>query len=137
MAGYKVAIAATKGAAGTFLGESAIIDGHDIEALAQQELAVYGYWTKQREIYTNAVSPAKTCSKLSWSLDGTERPGDDPLHQEPGCMVAHTAWWKRLLDNHGPEHDAATPQEWLLQLRQQAQARGAGCLSLPLVARAR
>lgn len=70
MAGYKVAIAATKGAAGTFVGESAIIDGHDIEALAQQELAVYGYWTKQREIYTNAVSAAKTCSKLSWSLDG-------------------------------------------------------------------
>ena len=81
--------------------------------------------------------PGVDVVQLGWSLNGTQRPGDDPLHQEPGCLVAHTAWWKRLLDNHGPEHDAATPQEWLLQLRQQAQARGAGCLSLPLVARAR
>lgn len=88
-------------------------------------------------------SPGIDLIALAWSRNGSVQPGNDPYHQEPGCLAAHTAWLKRLLNTtdynarvHSTPRAPAEAEESLLQLRQRAIFLGAGLHHLPLVARA-
>ena len=71
--------------------------------------------------------------QLAYRLGGCTLPGDDPLHQELGCLAGQTSWWKRLLPLSASEPDATL----LHDLRRRAAHRGAGLYSLPLAARTR
>jgi hypothetical protein len=79
-------------------------------------------------------SPGIEFVQLAWSLNGAIRPGNDPCHQEPGCLVGHTAWWRRLLPALEPDLEA---HQTLLRLRRLANERGANLYHLPMVARSR
>lgn len=69
--------------------------------------------------------------QLSWPLGRLTMPPQQPWHQEPGCLVTHTAWIRRL----GGFDSLQSAGRALLQLRQQAERRGARCQGLPLLAR--
>ena len=79
-------------------------------------------------------SPGIEFVQLAWSLNGAIRPENDPYHQEPGCLVGHTAWWRRLLPAVPADINA---NQTLLRLRQTAEQRGANIYHLPMVARSR
>jgi hypothetical protein len=69
--------------------------------------------------------------QLSWPLGRLTMPPHQPWHQEPGCLVTHTAWLRRL----GGFDSVQSAGPALLQWRQQAERRGARCQALPLLAR--
>lgn len=70
---------------------------------------------------------------LAWQLGEQCMPARDAWYQEPGCLVAQTAWLKRL----GGFDERLAAAATLLDLRQRAEARGACTASLPLIARQR
>lgn len=69
--------------------------------------------------------------QLGWQLGSQPMPVREPNHQEPGCLVAQTAWLRRVMT--ALPHQSS-PAAALLWMRQQAERRGACTASLPLTA---
>lgn len=65
---------------------------------------------------------------LSWCIGLQQMPARDSWHQEPGCLVAQTAWLHRV----GGFKETVTAASSLLLIRNEAERRGATCAILPL-----
>lgn len=67
---------------------------------------------------------------LSWEVNGLAMPPGLAWHQQPGCLVAHSRWLRRV----GAFRESLPAAAALLQVRRQAERRGARSRCLPISA---